>query len=195
MKRLAIFGVAILAVAAAGAYWGRGLWAARETSAEAPRFATAELRTLSATVVATGIVRLRVGAEVRVGSQVSGIVKTLNVTVGSHIRAGDVIAEIDSRPLEARLSQARAQVEVAERDVRRAGIELARARRLDERQLIPRLQLEDASLSLEEATARLAKAERDADVVATDLSYALIRAPISGTVSSVSTQEGETVAA
>ena len=195
MKRAAALGCAAILVGVAGAYWARGLWTARATPSEPSRFATAELRTMAATVVATGIVRLRVGAEVRVGSQVSGIVKTLNVTVGSHIRAGDVIAEIDSRPLEARVAQAHAQVAVAERDVRRTEIDLGRARRLDERQLIPRQQLEDAMLSLEEAKARLEKAQRDADVVATDLSYAVIRAPISGTVSSVSTQEGETVAA
>ena len=41
--------------------------------------------------------RLRVGSEVRVGSQLSGIVKKLNVTVGSHVRAGAVIAEIDDK--------------------------------------------------------------------------------------------------
>jgi macrolide-specific efflux system membrane fusion protein len=195
MRRLAILGCVALIVAAGGAYWGRGVWTARATPTEARRFATAEVRTLAAMVVATGIVRLRIGAEVRVGSQVSGIVETLNVTVGSHIRAGEVIAKIDSRPLEARVAQARAEVAVAERDVRRAEIELARARRLDEGQLIPRQQFEDASLSVDEAKARLAKAVSDADVVATDLSYAVIRAPISGTVSSVSTQEGETVAA
>src|SRR5262249_50794138 len=92
MKRAAALGGAALLVGVAGAYWGRGLWAARVTPSEPPRFATAEMRAMAASVVATGIVRLRVGAEVRVGSQVSGIVKTLNVTVGSHIRAGNVIA-------------------------------------------------------------------------------------------------------
>src|SRR5262249_51859086 len=112
MKRAAALGCAAIIVGVAGAYWGRVLWTARVTPSEPPRFATAEMRTIAATVVATGIVRLRVGADVRVGSQVSGIVKTLNVTVGSHIRAGDVIAEIDSRPLEARVAQGLAQAAV-----------------------------------------------------------------------------------
>src|SRR6516165_10245320 len=138
MTRAAGLVCGAIVIGVAGAYWARGLRAGRATPNEAPRFAIAELRAMAATVVATGVVRLRVGAEVRVGSQVSGIVKKLNVTVGSHIRAREVIAEIDSRPLEARVAQARAQMAVAERDVRRAEIELARARRLDERQLIPR---------------------------------------------------------
>jgi len=195
MKRVAALACAALTMAVGGAYWSRGLWTARATPTEASRFATAELRTMAATVLATGTVRLRVGAEVRVGSQVSGIVRMLNVTVGSHIRLGDVIAEIDSRPLEAQLAQARAQALVAEQEVRQAEVQFARAQQLGERQLVPRQQVEDLALAVDSARAKLAKAERDADVVATTLSYAVIRAPISGTVASVSTQEGETVAA
>jgi macrolide-specific efflux system membrane fusion protein len=190
-----MLGGAAVVVVGVVAYQERGRWTARATPAEPPRFATVESQMRAATVVATGVVRLRVGAEVRVGSQVSGIVKTLNVTVGSHIRTGDVIAEIDSRALEARLAQARAQTAVAEQEVRKDEVELARAQRLDASQVIPRQQFEDASLTLDDAKAKLAKARRDADVVATDLSYAVIRAPITGTVASVSTQEGETVAA
>jgi RND family efflux transporter MFP subunit len=186
---------AVAITVGAGAYFGRGLLTARATPAESPTFARPEWRTIAATVTTTGVVRLRVGAEVRVGSQVSGIVRKLNVTVGSHIRRDAVIAEIDSRGLDARLAQARAQVAVVEQDVRRVDLELARAERLDERRLVPRQQVEDLTLAAQAARAQLEKNRRDAAVVETDLSYAVIRAPISGTVASVSTQEGETVAA
>lgn len=158
-------------------------------------FATPERRTIAASVLATGVVRLRVGGEVRVGSQLSGIVEKLNVEVGSKIARGDVIAKIDSRGLEARLAQSRAQIAVEEQEVRRAEVELARAKRLDERKLVAESQVEDAQIALDQARARLEKARRDAAVVETDLSYAIIRSPISGTVASVTTQEGETVAA
>src|SRR5690606_9352404 len=139
--------------------------------------------------------RLRVGAEVRIGSQLSGIVEQLNVEVGSRIRKGDVIAKIDSRGIEARLAQARAQIGVIETEVRRAEVELERSRKLDEEKLVARSDVEDRQLALDEAWARLVKARRDADVVQTELGYAVLRAPISGTVAAVSTQEGETVAA
>jgi multidrug efflux pump subunit AcrA (membrane-fusion protein) len=71
-----------------------------------------ETRVITNSVNATGTVRLRVGSEVRVGSQLSGIVKKLHVTVGSHVRASDVIAEIDDTPIQARLADAEAQVEI-----------------------------------------------------------------------------------
>src|SRR5882672_5119754 len=194
MSRTLAFAALAIAVGA-GAYVGRGLLTARTTPEEPRTFAIPTMQTIAATVTTTGVVRLRVGAEVRVGSQVSGIVQKLNVTVGSHIRRNDVIAEIDSRGLDARLAQARAQIAVAEQAVRRGEIELKRAEQLGQRQLVPRQQVEDATLSLQSATALLEKSRRDAAVVETDLLYAVIRAPISGTVASVSTQEGETVAA
>jgi RND family efflux transporter MFP subunit len=93
------------------------------------------------------------------------------------------------------LAQANAQVTVAEQAVKRAEVEMARAQQLGDRELVPRQQVEDAALALQGANVQLEKNRRDAAVVATDLSYAVIRAPISGTVASVSTQEGETVAA
>jgi RND family efflux transporter MFP subunit len=193
MKWTAVVALAI--AVGIGGYVGRDLLTARTPSTSPPTFAQATMRTIAATVTTTGVVRLRVGAEVRVGTQVSGIVQKLNVTVGSHIRRGDVIAEIDSRGLEARLAQAGAQVTVAEEAVKRSEVELSRAQTLGAQQIVPRQQVEDAALALEGAKAQLEKSRRDAAVVATDLSYAVIRAPISGTIASVSTQEGETVAA
>lgn len=155
----------------------------------------AEPRMISNSVNATGTVRLRVGSEVRVGSQLSGIVKKLNVTVGSHVQAGDVIAEIDDAPIQARVAQANAQAELDRATMERAKMNGDRAQQLGAHGLIPVQQQEDLQLAFEEAKAKYEKSLRDRDLVKVDLDYVHIRAPISGTVASVSTQEGETVAA
>jgi HlyD family secretion protein len=154
-----------------------------------------ERRVIATSVNATGTVRLRVGSEVRVGSQLSGMVKKLNVTVGSRVRAGDVIAEIDDAPIQSRLAQAEAQIELDGASMERAKANFERAEQLMSQGLIPAQQEQDLRLALGEAKARYDKSLRDRDVVKVDLGYVAIRAPISGTVSSVSTQEGETVAA
>jgi RND family efflux transporter MFP subunit len=196
VKTGALIGGLVVALGIAGGTWlswdritGGGDVAAERV------FASPERRTIAASVLATGVVRLRVGGEVRVGAQLSGIVEKLNVEVGSKIRKGDVIAEIDSSGLRARLAQSQAQVAVDEQDVRRAEVELARAKRLDEKKLVAESQVEDAQMALDAAKARLEKARRDVAVVQTELAYAVIRSPITGTVASVTTQEGETVQA
>lgn len=194
-RNVALAGAVAVLLAAAVAYWGWGPITADSVAESERSFTSPQRRTIASTVLATGVIRLRVGAEVRVGSQLSGIVEELNVTVGSKIERGDVIARIDSRGLESRFKQARAQVAVLEQEVRRAEVELARARQLDQDQLVARTEVEDRTLDLADARARLEKARRDAAVVKTDLAYAVISAPISGTVASVATREGETVAA
>lgn len=196
MKAGVVIAGALVALGLAGGAWlARGLLFGGAQPGPEKVFASPERRTIAASVLATGVVRLRVGGEVRVGAQVSGIVEKLNVEVGSKIRRGDVIAKIDSRGLEARLAQSRAQIGVAAQEVRRTEVALARAQQLDEKKLVAESQVEDAALALDDAKAKLEKARRDAAVVETDLGYAVIRSPITGTVASVATQEGETVAA
>jgi HlyD family secretion protein len=167
----------------------------RKPYVEAAPMIHAERRLVRNTVNSTGTVRLRVGSEVRVGSQLSGIVKKLNVTVGSQVSAGDLIAKIDDAPIQARLAQAEAQVELDRASMERANTNFERARQLVSQGLIPAQQEQDLQLALAEGQARYDKSLRDRDTVKVDLGYVAIRAPISGTVSSVSTQEGETVAA
>lgn len=188
--------IAALAIGGTGA---TGFYVARrggsQRSEAEVRIVHAERRLIASTVNATGTIRLRVGAEVRVGSQLSGIVKELNVTVGSHVKAGDVIAEIDDRPIQARLAEAEAQVEMDRATLERAQVNYRRAQELVSQALIPTQQADDLRLALQEAKAKYEKALRDRDLVKVDLGYVQIRAPISGTVASVSTQRGETVAA
>src|SRR5690349_9756146 len=102
----------------------------RQPAVEAARIIHAERRMVGNTVNATGTVRLRVGSEVRVGSQLSGIVKKLNVTVGSSVRVGDVIAEIDDAPIRARLAQADAQSQLDYATLERNRVNFDRAQQL-----------------------------------------------------------------
>jgi RND family efflux transporter MFP subunit len=154
-----------------------------------------EIKEIDSTVTTSGTVRLRSGAEVRVGSEVSGMVGKLNVTVGSHIQKGDTIAEIDPRPLQARVEQARAQAAMDEVGVAKAERDLKRGQQLFAEGVLPAQQKEDLEWQLKSAQAKLEKSKSDLAAAEIDLSYAVIHAPISGTVASVSTQEGETVAA
>src|SRR5215469_458891 len=163
--------------------------------AEKERIVHAEQRRIGAIVNATGVVRLRVGSEVRVGSQLSGIVRKLNVTVGSHVEAGDIIAEIDDRTVQARLADGEAQAELDRASMERTRVSYERARLLASKRVVAAQEEEDLRLALDEAKAKYQKSLRDCDLIRVDLNYVTIRAPISGAIASVSTQKGETVAA
>ena len=119
----------------------------------------------------------------------------MNVTVGSHVNQGDVIAEIDSRPVTAKIDQARTQLAQAEVSAVKAETDFARSQKLFEAGIIPAQQFEDSRAALNAANASVAAAQSGVTTAQVDLAYVNIRAPISGTVASIATQQGETVAA
>jgi RND family efflux transporter MFP subunit len=197
MKRIGTF--VVLAALVAGALW---IWPGFLTrsdgvsEAEAGwRTATVERRDIGSTVLATGVIRPQVGAEVQVGSRASGILQRLNVTVGDQIRAGEVLAELDPTEFQARLDQSLASLETAKVDERFTGIDLARARELRASEAISQVELDRAERTHQVARARLMLAEASTRAAEIQLGYTVIRAPVAGVVASVSTQVGETVAA
>jgi len=146
-------------------------------------------------VKATGIVNPMIGAEVRVGSRVSGVVRRLHVRVGDTVRAGQALAELDDRDLSARRDEARAAVELAEANLDYARADLARKRGLAAEGLLAPSDLDLAERGFAVAGRQREGAMATLDFATTQLGYAKIIAPIPGVVASVSTQEGETVAA
>jgi len=77
----------------------------------------------------------------------------------------------------------------------RARVNHERARVLASKKVVAAQEEEDLRLALNEAKAKYEKSLRACDLVKVDLNYINIRAPIGGTVASISTQKGETVAA
>lgn len=183
MKKLRNAVVATVVLAAVGlvGWWWLAPTQAREDGASV----TVVRRDLSAAVVATGAIRPQVGAEVKVGSRVSGLLRKLHFNIGDQVKAGDLIAELDDRDLRARLAQAEGEVRAAEARlalVRRGAREeeLAQARmsvqdaaathalaetqlrrqsELLARGLLPRDEVDVSTRNFETATAKLRSAE------------------------------------
>src|SRR4051812_42193018 len=98
---------ALLAVAAGGAY-GVHARAVRAGAADQLTVATVQRGDLEDTVTATGILQPR--DYVDVGTQVSGQLKKLNVEIGSRVKAGQLIAEIDPTVYQSRVEADQAQL-------------------------------------------------------------------------------------
>lgn len=152
-------------------------------------------RDLGSAVTATGVVKPMIGAEVRVGSRLSGVVQRLRVRIGDPVAKGQLLAELDARDLLARRDQAAAALESARATLGYAQADLRRKRGLSAAQIIPANDLELAERSAAVAEQQLEEAAASLDYATTQLGYTRIHAPIAGVVASISTQEGETVAA
>jgi len=165
-------------------------------SDQAPRQSgRVDLGSLTETVIATGVIRPMVGAEVNVGSRISGTVVNLPVEVGDRVEVNQLLAELDRSALEAAADQVRADVALAKPRVALAESILKRRQRLAGQGLASEEALDTAlrDLAVEKAMLEASEARlRSAEIV---LDYTQIKAPINGVVAEVTTREGETVAA
>lgn len=194
MKRL-MWVVAILAVTTVLVLAARRLLESRSTR-DTPDVELVRVtrRDVGPVVKATGVIKPMVGAEVRVGSSASGVVTRLNVRIGDYVRKGAVLADVDSRELDARRDAAEAAVRLAKANLDYAQVDLHRKQELFDSQIIARNELDLALQSDGVDDQQYKQAQANLADAITQLGYAKIIAPISGTVESVTTQEGETVA-
>ncbi len=99
---------------------------AKPRAADGVTMAQAERADLVQTVSATGSVTAQTGAVVKIGSQITGRIEHLFADVGSQVRAGQVIAELDLPDLAAQVSQAEATLALNQRRLSEqlAGVDL-----------------------------------------------------------------------
>jgi HlyD family secretion protein len=146
----------------------------------------------AADVVAVGVVKSQVGAEVKVGSQLSGIVARLHVNVGDIVKRGDALAELDDAQWKARVASLEADLVAAEAELAYARSDVSRMERVAS---YSPAQVENGRRNVQVREAAVSATRAKLDEARVELGYAHIHAPIAGTVASVSTYEGETVAA
>ncbi len=132
---------------------------------------------------------------VNVGSQVSGIVKKIHVDFNDHVRAGQVLLEIDQSLIQAQLQQSEANVASAEATLELAQSNEARMRTLLAQEYVSRQELEQAIQTFKLAQAQLAVAKAQAVRDHANMAYTVIRSPVSGVVVSREVDVGQTVAA
>lgn len=149
--------------------------------------------TLAETAVAIGSVRPKVGAEVKVGSRISGVVTQLNVEVGDRVEQGDLLASLEDADWRARTDVLRAQLASAVAEEEQAATDLDRAQRLGD--LVPQYDVDRARTNLKVRRAEVRRVRAAVAEAEVSLRQTVIRAPVQGTIGSVSTYRGETIAA
>ncbi|EJB02711.1 RND family efflux transporter, MFP subunit [Rhizobium leguminosarum bv. trifolii WSM597] len=194
----------ILVAAAAGAayfYMGRGQ---SEVS-----YATQPAKRGDLTVLVTATGSVQPTEQVDISSELSGTVRDVNVDYNSTIKAGDVLALLDTNKLEAdvkssraKLNSAKANVAKANADLESASTSLDRLKSLVKSNVSTQQSLDDATYKYDSAVA--AKQINEAEVLASEadlqlaevnLAKAKIVSPIDGVILTRAVNPGATVAA
>ncbi len=130
------------------------------------------------------------GRRAVLSTRVNGTIKAIEVEAGDHVRAGMVLAHIESRDIESAIAAAKEQLNAAEAAAAQAARDVSRLERLYSEDLIARNRLEQAGVKHQELEARVEKIRAELQVQQINRSYAHISAPFSGIVSEVVMDEG-----
>lgn len=160
---------------------------------------------IESTVLATGV--LEPFRLVSVGAQVSGQVKSLHVELGQQVKAGQLIAEIDSTTQQNKVSTAEAGLASSQAQRAASAAALARAQATFTRQQellavdavstadfqSAEADLASARADLDSIDAQIKQAQLELSTARINLGYTRIVAPLDGTVVAIVTEEGQTV--
>ncbi len=158
---LVIILIVLAALAGGGYYYYSQVYLPAQTPAE-PALQTAKVRTGDIMITASGAGNLVPAAELDLGFRSSGVLVELNIAVGDHVEAGQVLARLDDAAARIQVEQAELNLEQAKDNEAELISEAAIAK--------AELDVAGAEAALEEAQAYLA-AVKSPDVAAYQAAY------------------------
>ncbi len=176
------------------------------------QFETQEAQRGNLVVLVTATGTLQPTNKVDVGSEISGIVKSVEADYNDKVKIGQVLARIDTSKLDAQATQSRAALESARAKVLQAKAtlsetrsklsQLEQVRELSKGQVPSQSELDAGQAAFERAkaddasaAASVSQAQATLEANQTDIAKAVIRSPINGIVLTRSVEPGQTVAA
>lgn len=189
-KPLALTIATVVVVGGGLLAWG---YAAGNNPTERYKVQTIEAGSLTQSVSANGT--LNPVILVNVGTQVSGTVKLLHVDFNAKVAKGQALAELDDTVLAAQARQSAANLQSALASQELALANEARMSALFAKEYVSKQEHDQSLQARKSAAAAVDLARAQADKDQANLSYTVIRSPVSGVVVARSVDVGQTVAA
>ncbi len=124
---------------------------------------------------------------------VSGKIESIVVEAGDFVKQGELLAKLDTEPLELRLKQAEAAVAAAEANLNDAEVNLERMKKLRDKKTVSPQALEKAQMAYQSAKASYQQATSNLDLARYNLKESIMRAPFSGYITSKNMDEGDNI--
>lgn len=134
------------------------------------------------TITATGSITAQTGAQVKIGSQITGVIKRLYADVGSYVKKGQIIAELDLPDIDAQLNQSQAALSqaITKLEQQQSGLNMQHTQ-TSSAVLQARAALRDSQAKLQSAIAasRLQNAQTPTDIRRAETALAATKAALS----------------
>jgi membrane fusion protein (multidrug efflux system) len=131
--------------------------------------------------------------DVEIRARVEGFLDTVNFREGSFVRRGDLLYQIDPKPLQAALAQANAELATARARLAKADNDVARYTPLVAKQAVSQRELDDARASQDAMRSQVEASRAAVEKATLDLGYVRISSPINGLIGTTLVKAGSLV--
>ena len=131
--------------------------------------------------------------DIEIRPQVEGYLEKIYVDEGAHVRKGQPLFQINSRPYNEQLNNAKASLAAAKANLANAEINVSKLTPLVQNNVISDVQLKTAKTAYDAAAANVAQAQAMVGNAQINLGYALIKAPVDGYVGRIPHKTGSLV--
>jgi len=190
MKKFTWILLLVLGIAAVVYFLMKPKWEAKKLDFT---FVAFDMGDIESVVSSTGT--LEAINTVEVGTQISGTIKKIYVDFNDKVKVAQLLAEMDLKLLYTNLTNAEANLSVAQARLNQAKVEYERDKALFAEKVISEQQYSNSKFSYDQALSAKKASEASVKSIKVTMGYARITSPISGTVIDRSVEEGQTVAA
>lgn len=166
---------------------------APERAPEIVKTQTAAFEPIARTVSLTGTIAARV--ESKLSFRTAGRIAERRVDVGDHVKAGDVLATIETREQEADVQSAKATLQAAEATLAQAQSSFGRQKQLIESGFTTRSAFDTAQEQLRTAQGSVESARADVGTAEDQLSFTVLKADADGVITARDAEAGQVVSA
>jgi membrane fusion protein (multidrug efflux system) len=182
-----------LAVALAATGGCKGDKEKQPAQAPPPAVVVAEVVQKTVPIYGEFVAQTEANTTVELRARVEGFLQKVAFKEGSRVKKGDLLFQIDPRPYQAALEEARARVERAKALLEKSRQDVNRLRPLVEQDAVPQQDLDNAEAAQKASGASVLLDEALATKAQLDLGYTEIRSPIDGVIGRLAVNVGNLV--
>jgi len=127
---------------------------------------------------------------VNIQARVSGFLDKRMYTEGTMVKEGQILFQMDAKPFQVQLDQAKAALSKQEAALEVARLNLARTKPLTEQNALSQKDLDDATGQYQSSAAAVEQAKAEVETAKLNLSYTTITSPVAGITSSARQTDG-----
>jgi len=165
----------------------------KETKTEAGKFPVTSPLVVDTTYTSEYIAEIQSLQNVEIRAKIKGYIEKIYVDEGKSVKAGQILFSISNKEFNQELLKAKAMLKTAIAEAKTAELEFQNQKKLTDKNIVSKSELEKAQANLDAANARIEEAKANEANANINLSFTEIKAPFDGIINRIPFKTGSLI--